>query len=104
MRRFPGASTAFASGWMTLRGVRRRRAADRGFVMSDHADWSGLNEAIDATGASRVFVTHGYAAILARWLRERGYEAAPVETEWEGETLDETTDASNDAAGPYNRE
>ena len=104
MRRFPGASTAFASGWMALRGVRRRRAADRGFVMSDHADWTGLNEAILATGAERVFVTHGYTSIFARWLRERGLDAAPVETEWEGETLDETTDAPDDAAGPSNRE
>ena len=100
MRRFAGASTAFASGWMALRGVRRRRAADRGFVMSDHADWRGLNEAIGATGAERVFVTHGYTAIFARWLRERGYDAAPVETEWEGETLDDTMDAPDEAPGP----
>jgi putative mRNA 3-end processing factor len=56
--------------------------------MSDHADWGGLNAAVDATGAERVFVTHGYTAIFARWLRERGLDAAPVETEWEGETLD----------------
>ena len=91
MRRFPGASTAFASGWMALRGVRRRRAADRGFVLSDHADWTGLNAAIAETGAERVFVTHGYTAIFARWLRERGYDAARVETEWEGETLDPAT-------------
>lgn len=88
MRRFPDASTAFASGWMAMRGVRRRRAADRGFVMSDHADWEGLNAAIDATGAERVLVTHGYTAIFARWLGERGLDAAPIDTEWEGETLD----------------
>jgi putative mRNA 3-end processing factor len=89
MRRFPGASTAFASGWMAMRGVRRRRSVDRGFVVSDHADWPGLNAAIDATGAERVFVTHGYTSIFARWLRERGLDAARVETEWEGETLDD---------------
>ena len=104
MRRFPGASTAFASGWMALRGVRRRRAADRGFVMSDHADWAGLNEAIRATGAERVFVTHGYTSIFARWLREQGLDAAPVETEWEGETLDEAANAADGVAGPSNRE
>ena len=100
MRRFPGASTAFASGWMTMRGVRRRRAADRGFVMSDHADWTGLNAAIDATGAERVFVTHGYTSIFARWLRERGLDAARVETEWEGETLDDAAEAADDGAAP----
>lgn len=80
--RFRPASTAFASGWMALRGVRRRRAADRGFVMSDHADWAGLNEAIRATGAERVYVTHGYTTVFRRWLEEQGYEAGIVETEF----------------------
>ncbi len=78
--RFRPASTAFASGWMALRGVRRRRSADRGFVMSDHADWDGLNSAIDATGAERVFVTHGYTSVFRRWLESRGLEAGVVET------------------------
>ena len=87
-RRFGPASRAFASGWMALRGVRRRRAAERGFVMSDHADWSGLNAAIRETGASRVFVTHGYTAQFRRWLESRGYEAEVVSTEYEGENLD----------------
>ena len=72
-RRFGPASSAFASGWMALRGVRRRRAADRGFVVSDHADWAGLNEAIRATGASRILVTHGYTASFRRWLEDQGY-------------------------------
>lgn len=80
--RFRPASTAFASGWMALRGVRRRRAADRGFVMSDHADWTGLNDAIRATGCERVFVTHGYTSVFRRWLEEQGYEAGIVETEF----------------------
>ncbi|MEO1789771.1 MAG: ligase-associated DNA damage response exonuclease [Pseudomonadota bacterium] len=88
MRRFGPASTGFASGWMALRGVRRRRAADRGFVMSDHADWTGLNDAIKATGAERIFVTHGYTSIFARWLNEQGYDAQVLETEYEGETLE----------------
>jgi putative mRNA 3-end processing factor len=59
MKKFGAVSTGYASGWMRLRGVRRQRAADRGFVVSDHADWDGLNSAIAATGAERVFVTHG---------------------------------------------
>lgn len=88
MRRFTGASTAFASGWMALRGVRRRRSADRGFVMSDHADWDGLNAAIRDTGAERIFVTHGYTSVFAKWLSEQGYDAGIVETEFEGESLD----------------
>ena len=88
-RRFRPASTALASGWMALRGVRRRRAADRGFIISDHADWAGLNDAIAATGAERVFVTHGYTSIFARWLTDRGYDAQVVRTEYDGETLDQ---------------
>ncbi|MXQ08587.1 ligase-associated DNA damage response exonuclease [Alphaproteobacteria bacterium GH1-50] len=85
MRRFQPASTAFASGWMALRGVRRRRSADRGFVMSDHADWDGLNSAIAATGAERVYVTHGYTSVFHRWLEEQGYDAGVVETEYGGD-------------------
>ena len=87
-RRFGQVSTAFASGWMRLRGVRRRRAADRGFIMSDHADWPGLNTAIKETGATRIFVTHGYTSVFAKWLTESGYDAHIVSTEYEGESLD----------------
>ena len=87
-RRFGAASTGFASGWMALRGVRRRRAADRGFVLSDHADWAGLNTAIAETGASRIFATHGYTSIFRRWLESQGYDAAVVETAYEGESID----------------
>ena len=78
--RFPGASMAFASGWMRIRGTRRRRSLDRGFVMSDHADWPALLRAIDATGAETVWVTHGYRAPLVRWLEEHGRRAIAVET------------------------
>lgn len=88
-RRFGPVSTALASGWMQLRGIRRRRAADRGFVISDHADWDGLNTAIEATSAEKIFVTHGYSEIFARWLNEQGYAAQVVPTEFEGETLDD---------------
>jgi putative mRNA 3-end processing factor len=99
-RRFGPSSSAFASGWMALRGVRRRRAADRGFIMSDHADWTGLNDAIRATGATRVFVTHGYTAIFRRWLETQGYDARIVATEYEGETLDATDQMADEAPQP----
>ncbi len=85
VRKFPDASVGIASGWMALRGARRRRAADRGFVLSDHADWEALNTAIRATGAERIFTTHGYTAIFRRWLAEQGYDACEVRTEYEGE-------------------
>lgn len=82
-------STAFCSGWMSVRGARRRRAADRGFVLSDHADWPGLNEAVLNSGAEQVYVTHGYKDIYAKWLREAyGINAQSVDTLYEGESLD----------------
>lgn len=82
LRRFGDYSDGFASGWMQLRGARRRRSVDRGFVLSDHADWPGLLQAIEATGATRILATHGYSAVLVRWLREQGYAADVLETEY----------------------
>ncbi len=83
--RFGPADQAVASGWMALRGLRRRRGAATGFVLSDHADWAGLNTAIRATGAQRVFVTHGYTAVFRHWLADQGYDAGIVETEYDGD-------------------
>jgi len=77
-RRPPGASTAMASGWMRIRGPRRRQSLDRGFILSDHADWPQLLQAIDATQAESVWVTHGYTAPLARWLGEHGKAALAI--------------------------
>ena len=89
MRRFEPYKLALCSGWMQLRGARRRSNADRVFVMSDHADWSGLNEAVLATGAENIYVTHGYKSTFARWLREEHkLRAVEVETLFEGETLE----------------
>jgi putative mRNA 3-end processing factor len=85
IRRFPDPSDAFASGWMAVRGARRRRSVDRGFVLSDHADWPGLHAAIGASGAERVFVTHGYVPVMMRWLAEQGLDAHSFETEFGGE-------------------
>jgi putative mRNA 3-end processing factor len=79
LRQFAPVSTGMASGWMRIRGTRRRRALDRGFVLSDHADWPGLLDAIAGTGAGQVWVTHGYRAPLARWLNERGVQAESIE-------------------------
>lgn len=85
MKRFGAYADAFASGWMLLRGTRRRRGVDRGFVMSDHADWPGLQQSIAGTGAERVIVTHGNVATLVRWLREQGLDAQAFQTEYGGE-------------------
>ncbi len=90
-------SHGIASGWMTLRGARRRMAADRGFVLSDHADWEGLQQAIEATGAENIYVTHGYKSQFSNWLKEQGYHASTVETMYEGEQ--ETPEESSTNSG-----
>ncbi|MGH8795863.1 MAG: ligase-associated DNA damage response exonuclease [Caldimonas sp.] len=97
-RRFGAASDAFASGWMQLRGTRRRRGVDRGFVLSDHADWPGLQRAIRATGAERVIVTHGYEAVMVRWLEEQGLRAGSFDTEY-GHDDDEVPGAAVASSG-----
>lgn len=92
LKKFKPVSLAYVSGWMRLRGARRRRAVDRGFVLSDHADWNGLNAAIKATGAERVFVTHGYTDVFSKWLRSQGLDSAVVQTAYgtEEESTEET--------------
>ncbi len=77
--------TASASGWMTFRGARRRRAIDKGFVLSDHCDWDGLLTAIKETGAEKIISTHGYTDIFSKYLRELGYDARTEKTQYEGE-------------------
>src|SRR4029079_17388024 len=99
MRRLPKASGAFASGVMGGRGGRRQRGFDRGFVLSDHADWPSLLATIEETGASRVLVTHGWSDALARYLSEtRGLETGTIRTQYEGEIgeLREAAEAAGD--------
>lgn len=81
-------ATASASGWMTFRGARRRRAIDKGFVMSDHCDWDGLLNSVKATGCEKVICTHGYTTIFSKYLRELGYDARTQETQYEGESVE----------------
>ena len=85
LRRFGDYADAFASGWMQIRGIRRRRAVDRGFPLSDHADWPSLLRAVAATRAQRVYVTHGYSEPLVRWLCEHGLDAHTLKTQFTGE-------------------
>jgi len=77
--------TASVSGWMSIRGARRRRAVDKGFVLSDHADWNGLNQAIEATGAHKIICTHGYTELFTQYLNEQGYVAFAETTDYLGE-------------------
>lgn len=97
IRRFGDASTAFASGWMLVRGARRRRSLDRGFVLSDHVDWGALISAIEATGAEQVWVTHGYREQVVRYLREKGLSAQSIASHWEGENDQEPAVANEES-------
>lgn len=99
LRRFGRLSTAFASGWMRVRGQRRRRSIDRGFILSDHVDWRGLMQTIQTTGAERVLVTHGNVPVVVRYLREeKGIEAygldTPYATTAEGEDESEAIETA----------
>ncbi len=88
LNRFEPYSDAFASGWMALRGTKKQQGVERGFVVSDHADWPSLINAVEATGASRVLVTHGSVPIMVRYLRECGLEADALETEFGGDDIE----------------
>lgn len=93
MRKFSPYRTAICSGWMNVRGARRRRAADAGFVLSDHADWEGLISAIKSTEAEKVYLTHGSTAVFGRYLGEvEKIQAVELDTLFEGENGSETGD------------
>lgn len=96
MKKLKPVSVGICSGWMSLRGPRRRKAVDRGFVLSDHVDWKDLNAAIAATEAERVIVTHGYTKVYTRYLRSLGLRADEAETEYTGETLDAKEDSKEE--------
>tara|TARA_R110002096_G_scaffold407290_1_gene605727 strand:+ start:13062 stop:14054 length:993 start_codon:yes stop_codon:yes gene_type:complete len=88
MKKFKNLEVGIASGWMNLRGPRRRRSVDRGFVLSDHADWDGLNAAIRNTECEKVILTHGYTDIFSKYLNEIGIETHVESSEFEGEGSD----------------
>lgn len=101
LKRFGAHETGVCSGWMQVRGNVRRRNVDAGFALSDHADWPGLLQAIRGTGASRVYVTHGFQAALSRYLTEQGIESAEVKTEYGDEEEGGAPGTNgNDPSGP----
>jgi putative mRNA 3-end processing factor len=98
IKRFGVHSDAFASGWMQVRGNRRRLGLDQGFALSDHADWPALLAAISATGATRIFATHGGVAPLVRYLTEKGLDARAMAAEYGDETLEDKALADDPTA------
>jgi putative mRNA 3-end processing factor len=82
LKRFEPYATGVCSGWMQVRGLRRRGNSDVGFALSDHADWPGLLAAIKGTGAEMVYVTHGYQSIFSRYLNETGIASQEVVTQY----------------------
>lgn len=96
LKRFAPYATGICSGWMQVRGNARRRNADAGFVLSDHADWKGLNEAVAATGAEHVYVTHGFQSVFARHLTEKGLDAKEITTAFGVEEEEEQKGGDHD--------
>lgn len=96
LKRFGSQSTGFASGWMMVRGARRQRAVDRGFVLSDHADWPELLTAIRETAAETVYVTHGFAPEMVRYLNETGVHAVPLKTQFVGDAASDLLDEESE--------
>lgn len=87
LKRLPNPATAICSGWMQIRGNRRWQAVDAGFAVSDHADWNGLIEAVKASEAEQVYVTHGSQAVFSKYLNEIGIKANELITEYGDEAL-----------------
>lgn len=99
IKRFSPYAIGICSGWMQVRGNVRRKNADAGFALSDHADWDGLISAVKATGAERVFATHGFQSAFSRFLNEQGIEAAEVKTNY-GNDEEETPSPIEDPLNP----
>lgn len=95
LNRFRIRSTAMVSGWMQVRGNRRRRSMDRGYVLSDHADWNALIKTVHEVSPEEVWVTHGFADIFSRHLRDLGWNAAPLQTEFQGESAEDKETSIN---------
>lgn len=100
VKRFTPIVTGVCSGWMLVRGAQRRRNADAGFALSDHAGWQGLLQAVKATGAQKVFVTHGYQSTFARYLNEIGIEAEEVKTEYGDESSEDIPETADENEAP----
>lgn len=92
LKKNPNMAYAYCSGWMHVRGARRWRSADTGFAISDHADWNGLLNAIKASEAEKVYVTHGQTEVFSTYLNEIGIQSQVLKTEFgnEEDPIDET--------------
>lgn len=95
IKKFAPYNLGICSGWMQVRGNQRRKNADRGFVLSDHADWKGLNSAVEATGAQKVYVTHGFQSVFSKYLNEKGIAAEEVKTNYGNETEEVLNEKEN---------
>jgi putative mRNA 3-end processing factor len=93
LKRFAPYEIGICSGWMQVRGNTRRKNADAGFALSDHADWKGLIEACKATEAECIYTTHGFQSVFTRYLNEQGLSSKEVKTEYgDDESLEEKAD------------
>ena len=68
IKNFKEIQTGFASGWMSIRARRKRSGYDKGFAISDHADWEAILNTIKESKAKNVFFHHGDSEALNRYL------------------------------------
>ncbi len=71
LKKFKNIQTSFASGWMSIRALRKRSGYDKGFAISDHADWDGILNVVRNSGAKNVFFHHGENDALNKYLKEK---------------------------------
>lgn len=91
LKRFLPYEIGICSGWMQVRGNVRRKNADAGFAISDHADWNGLIKACKATEAECIYTTHGFQSVFTRYLNEQGIFSKEVKTEYGDDEAGETS-------------
>ena len=71
VKNFKDIQTGFASGWMSIRAFKKRSGYDKGFSISDHADWLSILKTIKESKAKNVFFHHGDSEALSRYLEEK---------------------------------
>ena len=71
LKKFKNPQTAFASGWMLIRALKKRGGYDKGFAISDHADWDGLLNVVKNSQAKNVFFHHGDSETINKYLTEK---------------------------------
>jgi putative mRNA 3-end processing factor len=102
LKRFVPYEIGICSGWMQVRGNVRRKNADAGFAISDHADWNGLIQACKETEAECIYTTHGFQSVFTRYLNEHSIYSKEVKTEYGDDETEEISVLSDEDSSQKN--